>query len=282
MEKKMINISKQLLKMLKKRKEQLNREYEELRPYAKLLMQELPVKNTERTYYYRKERIGKKYKRPYLGNGRNKEVMKIKRARYIAKELEAVEHDIDLLEKLLKGYRLSGFAEINAAIPRTYRLQSIDYYEDLPDVGKEWMKRKEAEKAEYGPWHPEGLIHTVSNGIKVRTKSEMAIAEILLRNGIPFVYELPHVLKNGKIVHTDFTILSTIDYKTEILLEHEGSMGDPGYRDKHAWRIENYYLTGYIPNVNIFFTFDGLDGSVDGEVIQRIVDGWLRPTDNSA
>lgn len=47
---------------------------------------------------------------------------------------------------------------------------------------------------------------------------------LLSMQSVISVYELPHVLKNGKIVHTDFTILSTIDYKTEYLLEHEGSI----------------------------------------------------------
>ena len=282
MEKKLINISRQLRKMLKARKEQLEEEYSRLLPYVNVLMQENPVKGSDRTYYYRKEKAGSKYRRTYLGNSSNKDVLNIKKARYTAKALAAVENDIVLLDRLCNGYAFTGFIDINKSIPHVYRLHSLDYYEDLPDAGKEWMRKKEAEKAEYGPWHPEGLIHTVSNGIKVRTKSEMAIAEILLRNGIPFVYELPHVLRNGKIVHTDFTILSTIDYKTEFLLEHEGSMADSGYRDKHAWRVENYYLSGYVPNVNIFFTYDGMNGSVDGESIQRIVDGWFRPADNYA
>ena len=278
----MINISRQLRKMLKARKEQLEEEYSRLLPYVNVLMQENPVKGSDRTYYYRKEKAGSKYRRTYLGNSSNKDVLNIKKARYTAKALAAVENDIVLLDRLCNGYAFTGFIDINKSIPHVYRLHSLDYYEDLPDAGKEWMRKKEADKAEYGPWHPEGLIHTVSNGIKVRTKSEMAIAEILLRNGIPFVYELPHVLRNGKIVHTDFTILSTIDYKTEFLLEHEGSMADSGYRDKHAWRVENYYLSGYVPNVNIFFTYDGMNGSVDGESIQRIVDGWFRPADNYA
>ena len=39
----------------------------------------------------------------------------------------------------------------------------------------------------------------------------MLIYTILLSmQSVISVYELPHVLKNGKIVHTDFTILSTI------------------------------------------------------------------------
>lgn len=275
MEKYLLNLSNSLLKMLKERQKKIEQEYERLYPYRNVIIHPSHKKGASRKYYYSGDR-------KYIGAESSEEVIKIKKARYFSQALVTIEKDIKLLEKLLKGYRLSGFAEINAVIPRTYRLQSLDYYEDLPDAGKEWMRKKEAEKAEYGPWHPEGLIHTVSNGIKVRTKSEMAIAEILLRNGIPFVYELPHVLKNGKIVHTDFTILSTIDYKTEFLLEHEGSMADSGYRDKHAWRVENYYLSGYVPNVNIFFTYDGMNGSVDGESIQRIVDGWFRPADNYA
>lgn len=275
MEKKLLNLSNSLLKILKERQKKIEQEYERLYPYRNVIMHPSHKKGANRKYYYNGDR-------KYIGAESSEEVIKIKKARYFSQALVRIEKDIKLLEKMIKEYRLSGFAEINAAIPATYRLKKIDYYDDLPEAALDWLKRKEEEKASYGPWYPEGLIHTVSNGIKVRTKSEMAIAEILLRNGIPFVYELPHVLKNGRIVHTDFTILSTIDYKTEILLEHEGSMADSGYRDKHAWRIENYYLSGYIPNVNIFFTFDGVDGSVDGMAVQRIVDGWFRPIDNSS
>ena len=272
----MLNMSRRLLKLLVDKREQLNEEYGKLYPYRDVIMRTSYRRKGGHTYYQRQTPEGRKY----LGTGENEIVKSIKKAKYISCELDMINADIKLLTKLLKDYRMISHEAIDSQLPKVYRLQSLDYYENLPDAGKEWMRRKEAEKAEFGPWHPEGLIHKVSNGIKVRTKSEMAIAEILLRNGIPFVYELPHVLKNGKIVHTDFTILSTIDYKTEILLEHEGSMADAGYRDKHAWRVENYYLSGYIPNVNLFFTYDGMNGSVDGEAIQRIVDGWLKPADN--
>ena len=276
MEKKMLNMGRRLLRLLTEKQDHLNKEYEKLYPYRDIVMRTSYRRKEGKTYYQRQTPEGRKY----LGTGENEIVKRIKKAKYISCELDMINSDISLLTKLLNDYRIVSHETVDSRLPKVYRLHSLDYYEDLPDAGKEWMRRKEAEKAEYGPWHPEGLIHTVSNGIKVRTKSEMAIAEILLRNGIPFVYELPHVLKNGKIVHTDFTILSTIDYKTEILLEHEGSMADSGYRDKHAWRVENYYLSGYVPNVNIFFTYDGMNGSVDGESIQRIVDGWFRPADN--
>ena len=278
MEKKILNMGRRLLRLLTEKQDHLNKECEKLYPYRDIVMRTSYRRKAGKTYYQRQTPEGRKY----LGTGENEIVKRIKKAKYISCELDMINSDITLLTKLLNDYRIVSHETVDSRLPKVYRLHSPDYYEDLPDAGKEWMRKKEAEKAEYGPWHPEGLIHTVSNGIKVRTKSEMAIAEILLRNGIPFVYELPHVLKNGKIVHTDFTILSTIDYKTEILLEHEGSMADSGYRDKHAWRVENYYLSGYVPNVNIFFTYDGMNGSVDGESIQRIVDGWFRPADNYA
>ena len=274
MEKQFINTGRHLLKLLKKRQVKLQEEYEILHPYLNVVMYPSQKKDTDRTYYYTKQNMKPKY----LGNEKSDIVWKVKRARNIAYAKTAVESDIALLEKLVNGFKFTGFEDITLALPKTYRLRKIDYHDDLPQIARNWIKRKEAEKAGYGPWHPEGLIHTVSNGIKVRTKSEMAIAEILLRNRIPFVYELPHRLHNGKIVHTDFTILSTIDYKTEILIEHEGSMDDSVYRQKHAWRVENYYMTGYVPNVDLFFTFDGANGSVDGTAVQRIVDGWLKPT----
>lgn len=73
--------------------------------------------------------------------------------------------------------------------------------------------------------------------------------------GVPYKYEHPLKLKNGRTIYPDFTILP-IGQRGEVYLEHFGMMDDDAYRDsfflKHSTMIQN----GYVPGVNYIMTFE--------------------------
>ena len=94
--------------------------------------------------------------------------------------------------------------------------------------------------------------------------------------GITFVYELPTKV-GSKIRYPDFTILSEVDYKTTILIEHQGMLDQEIYRNHFKNRICDYWYAGYIQGVNIFFTFSRIDGSLDMEPILDIIQLKIRP-----
>ena len=56
---------------------------------------------------------------------------------------------------------------------------------------------------EQNPYKREDLIHNTFSGLKVRSKSEEIIANILFTNHIPFRYEAPLTL-NGATMYPDF------------------------------------------------------------------------------
>ncbi|MBQ7604948.1 MAG: hypothetical protein IJU59_00515, partial [Firmicutes bacterium] len=68
---------------------------------------------------------------------------------------------------------------------------------------KEWLDNKPGESG----LMPEGRIYDTRRGEKVRSKSESIIADILYDLGIPYHYEKPLCLKNGRIRYPDFTLL---------------------------------------------------------------------------
>ena len=225
-------------------------------------------------YYYVKNNNSDSYS--YLGNQYNPTVQSIKNQRYLSRLLSDVDSEIDLLERLLSNHKDITYEAINSRLPATYRTSSPDIAMSESDTIQNWKALKETEKQQYPTRFPERLIMRALDGTHMRSKSEVIIANLLIANDIPFVYELPHEI-NGKIISTDFTVLSTIDYKTEILIEHEGLMNLEDYQQTFLFKVNNYLAEGIIPGRDLFFTFDDLRGGFDPSVIQDIIDTKLKP-----
>ena len=91
-------------------------------------------------------------------------------------------------------------------------------------------------------------------GLRVRSKSEVIIADILDELSIPFFYEKPLQLKK-RIVHPDFTLLN-IKERKEVYWEHFGMMDDREYRDEALLKIREYESNGFYQYVSVIWTFE--------------------------
>lgn len=122
-----------------------------------------------------------------------------------------------------------------------------------------------------------------ATGIRVRSKSEVIIADTLTRLGIPFRYEQPHIIsniqapretshntakpsrststfthhttRNAITVHPDFTCLNPRT-REEIIWEHFGRMGEPGYAHNAILKISQYASSGFTLGKNFIATFE--------------------------
>ena len=91
-----------------------------------------------------------------------------------------------------------------------------------------------------------------NDGIRVRSKSELIIANMLEQNGIPYRYEYPLMLKGMGTVRPDFTCLN-IRTRKEYIWEHLGMMDNIAYANKNIVKIEAYEQSGYFIRKNIDF-----------------------------
>src|SRR3546814_20689982 len=86
-----------------------------------------------------------------------------------------------------------------------------------------------------------GKIHEALSGDKVRSKSEVIIANLLHQAGIPFTYEEPLYAEDGSFFLPDFTLRVGGE---KYLWEHWGMMSDEGYsahrQKKKAWYENNF------------------------------------------
>lgn len=110
-------------------------------------------------------------------------------------------------------------------------------------------------------------------GETVRSKSEVIIANILFLLGIPYKYEYPLILPNGRTIYVDFLILDVKNRK-EIWYEHFGMMGIVWYADDNTERFNNIVSAGLIPGDNFIATFETENKVLDTETILKIFEPY--------
>ncbi len=217
----------------------------------------------------------------YLGNDRNPDVINIKKLQYAKEAASILNGDIQLLEMLTEGYISADYSTINSRLSAVYRTDVTDNTPNaleisLPKEAIEWKKELEREKAKYPPYKPEQLKHPAMDGTLMRSKSEVIIANIMLMAGIPFVYEVP-IFIDGHMLLPDFKILSLIDLKTVIIIEHQGMVFVDYYADKFVRSVKQYLKSEWIPNQNLFFTFDNAKETLDTRQVTSILRKYIYP-----
>ena len=137
----------------------------------------------------------------------------------------------------------------------------------LPDDQfiKEWQSKPYQPK----PFRKDDPVYITMRGERVRSKSEMIIADRLYANNIPYKYECP-VIINGILIHPDFTILRIQDRK-DLFLEHCGRIGDKDYSDDFVDRINLYSENGIIVGDRLFLTFETANRPLDVRTIDRLI-----------
>lgn len=93
-----------------------------------------------------------------------------------------------------------------------------------------------------------------SSGLRVRSKSEIIIADALERFNIPFRYEFPVELHNYT-VYPDFYCLNPKNGEP-IIWEHFGLMDDLTYVNKALNKLSSYSQKGFSARNNLIITFE--------------------------
>jgi len=111
-------------------------------------------------------------------------------------------------------------------------------------------------------------------GERVRSKSEKIIADKYLRRGIPYRYEFPMKLMDGKkeiIRRPDFIVLDKRTRK-EYIHEHFGKVDDPDYA-KHQLleKLALYAENGIFPGVNLLMTMESSQYAFNDRYLDHLI-----------
>ena len=110
------------------------------------------------------------------------------------------------------------------------------------------------------PYHQKGFSdddpkHYSNRGTRVRSKSEVLIANILEDFKIPYKYECPLSFPGIGLIYIDFTLLMPGTREVKYL-EHFGMMDDESYLNLFFRKNSAYIENGLIPGVNLIMTFE--------------------------
>lgn len=117
--------------------------------------------------------------------------------------------------------------------------------------------------------------YTTNKGEKVRSKSELNIANMLERNNVPYKYECPIVLRNGVTIYPDFTILN-IEKRKVIYWEHRGMMDDREYARSSVHRIKQLAKEGILLGDNLIITEETLTNPLGIDEIERTINACCK------
>ncbi|WP_163165404.1 AAA family ATPase [Arthrobacter sp. Alg241-R88] len=130
-----------------------------------------------------------------------------------------------------------------------------------------------------GRFMEKGLIHRARNGVHVRSKSEVIIADLLYSKGIGFTYE-QELTRDGTTRLPDFTIEDP-DTGDTYYWEHLGMLNNSSYKrkweKKREWYISHGIHTRGLgaeedPDGKLIVTTDGPDGSISSAFIEDLID----------
>lgn len=174
-------------------------------------------------------------------------------------------------EDLLGNLAEKVHADILEEQTRLNELLSSPTQDDTRNADPSFTNKDSAENAvptQAPDFRPEGLIHRTDRGEKVRSKSEVIIANTLHNLGLDYRYEFPleGSIQAG-VRRPDFVVFDM--QHRPILWEHLGMLHDDRYSKKWNEKLVWYEANGFIIEENLFLTRDEADGSLDSQSIRK-------------
>lgn len=175
------------------------------------------------------------------------------------------------MEAFLKGYSQNQLNAIYEELhpgrkPLVSPLQT-------PDAAyiEQWLSQEYKGK----PFSAETPILRTSRGERVRSKSELIIADALTRMNVPYLYEKPLKLKGIGKIYPDFTCLN-VRRRTEFVWEHFGMMDDLEYANKAMRKERCYEENGFFCGVNLIITRETQESPLDVTTVTNLIRCFLQ------
>jgi hypothetical protein len=221
-------------------------------------------------FYHIKWKGSKSYK--YAGRADHPDVKRIMEARFLKEAIRRIDQDLSLMKGLKDGFLPFDLSHVSESLPIAYQCKVPPVPELYQCEGAKWKIRQLEYQQMFPENYPQHKTHRTSDGVMVKTISELVLYEKFKDAGLVFVYEWPFPPKDhGPTMYPDFAILSPVDMKSVIFVEYAGRLDLPKYREDFAKRLDRYMKNGYVPGVNLFFVYGDRDGNIDSTQITKVI-----------
>ena len=222
------------------------------------------IRRKTRVEYYWVE--PKTSRRRYITKNNLPFAMALAQKSYNKQALKLAEGELKLVRQLLNQI-MKGTVEGIYDILAKERKQLINpLWKSDEEFMEEWLKQ---ESCTLG-FEESDPVFISKKGERVRSKTELFIANSLYGSGVAYLYESRLNLIGLGTVHPDFLVLDIKNRRT-IVWEHLGKMQDPGYVERNLRKINAYLKNGYILGETLILTFESSNVPIDTTIIEGII-----------
>ena len=212
----------------------------------------------------------------YIPKADLKLIRKLAQKDYDDSVLKILERQLKLIENFMDAFGECDVASIFSKLHVNRRPFITPVTLPDEDYAAHWLAQSYKCKS-FREGEPEFLT---SRGERVRSKSEMIIADILAKHGVPYKYECPLRLAANDgagplMVYPDFTCLN-LRTREQFLWEHFGRMDDPEYSHKTVAKLRGYRKNGFILGKNLLITMESDGLPLDRKDVESLVKNFLR------
>lgn len=236
----------------------------------------------------------------YIPKSDSKLISSLAQKEYLEKCNRIIERQQKALARFLKDFHPEDIIAVHTNLTEAKRRFVTPLLLTDEEFAAQWQAKPYSGKF-FAKDTPE---HFTNSGLRVRSKSEVIIAECLARHNIPFRYEAPLELIIGdtssitaetptnnirrrtlnqdadlmqsKAVtfYPDFTCLNKRT-RQEFIWEHFGMMDNPNYARNAIEKQRSYTAAGYIPGINFIATTETTDLPLNIPYVEQMTKSLL-------
>lgn len=190
--------------------------------------------------------------------------------RYNQQLLKQAKKDSVLFSRFLKAYDPDDIIKLYEKT-EDLRKPYIIPWERPDEEDREYWESMAYEGKDFADNAPE---HFTDKNERVRSKSEVMIANALARADIPYRYECPLQLMDH-VVYPDFTILRLRDRK-EIFWEHFGLMDQADYAENALRKVRAYANSGIFLGDRLIITAETERVPINSTAIRQVINTYFK------
>lgn len=185
---------------------------------------------------------------------------------YYKRLYNSLNNEKKALKYVIKNYKPEEKYAAYSKLPAAIKNMIPPIYEPVEEKIRRWQNERYEEKTTFR----EGKVYESARGEKMRSKSEVIIANYLDRcPELDYRYEKPLVIPGmDRPIFPDFTIINKKTGKI-YYWEHFGMMSDEKYAEEFIRKYGMYQSVGIRPGIDLMMTFESEGKGIDMGIIRK-------------
>lgn len=189
---------------------------------------------------------------------------------YDTKLLEVLKQQQKTIDRFLKDFDPDAAKQVYEKLNNTRKLLVRPEFMSDEEFIKQWVSVQYTRP----PFKENTPEYYTAKGERVRSKSEILIANALFRHNIPYRCEFP--VYSGGVIYAapDFNCLN-VRLRKEYYWEHLGKMGDEEYMDNNKDKLDKYALEPDFDETKLIITMETGNKPLNTKVIEEKIRKYL-------